>query len=637
MSVARKASAGAEPAEPVAASAGTGATPIVTILLLAGALVLWAWSLPDIDPDAMQELGLVTILPIAVWTSIGLVVLAFVLSLRPSTVRGPLPFLTLTGLILVLHATPAIAYGTLRYSWAWKHLGIVDFIQRHHSLDPEATYLAAYHNWPAFFAAFATIGDWLHLDSLGLSEIARYFPPAMNFLYLLVLPQVFRRFTDDWRLIWLSCGLFLVGNWVGQDYFSPQGSAFLFYLVILAFVLGPLQPVPAGSEPAAMPLSGRIRRFQLWASRAMPEPRVRPGSMLRITSAALVLALTLAIVATHQLTPLLLILALGGLFLLGRLGFGYVLFAIIAEIVWLFYFADAFFSASMNDLVAQFGAMNADMTAKLADLAVVSPAQRIVSMASRGLSAAIVALAVLGGIRRLLAHQVDGAAAALALAPMPLLVMTPYGGEIIFRAYYYALPFLAFFAAALIFPTLDKGVSRLWFLPMTVLTLVLVAGFLLANNGKDRQYRFSPDEVAAADWLYTNAPSGSLLIEGSRNYPSQFRNYERFRYVPISLEPPETRNEILADPTGVLGRWLSEAPKAGYVIITRSQQADVDDLGIMPKGALARIDVALMGSPRFILVKATADARVYALNPVVAKFGRWLPEPDDIPEATTSD
>ena len=43
-------------------------------------------------------------------------------------------------------------------------------------------------------------------------------------------------------------------------------------------------------------------------------------------------------------------------------------------------------------------------------------------------------------------------------------------------------------------------------------------------------YVFTTEEVAAATWLADNAPEGSLLVEGSRNYPTQFHNYEYFRY-----------------------------------------------------------------------------------------------------------
>ena len=39
-------------------------------------------------------------------------------------------------LLALVHGTPAVLYGTLRYSWAYKHVGIVDYILRTGTVDP---------------------------------------------------------------------------------------------------------------------------------------------------------------------------------------------------------------------------------------------------------------------------------------------------------------------------------------------------------------------------------------------------------------------------------------------------------------------------------------------------------------------
>ena len=50
------------------------------------------------------------------------------------------------------------------------------------------------------------------------------------------------------------------------------------------------------------------------------------------------------------------------------------------------------------------------------------------------------------------------------LSPLPLIVANSYGGEMVFRVYLFALPFVAFFAAASLFPDAgsrrDPGASR---------------------------------------------------------------------------------------------------------------------------------------------------------------------------------
>lgn len=189
---------------------------------------------------------------------------------------------------------------------------------------------------------------------------------------------------------------------------------------------------------------------------------------------------------------------------------------------------------------------------------------------------------------------------------------TSYGGEAVFRIFFFALPFIALLAAGLFFPTAEKGQSRLTTPIFALLSVPLILGFLLANNGKDRQYRFTEDEVTAAHWLYSRAGPGTLLVEAARSYPSQFLNYENFIYLPITNESRDEREKILADPARVLARWFSDPDwQDGYVILTRSQQAYAEAMGILPKGALDRMAMDLIASPDFLLVYTNRDARVF--------------------------
>ena len=48
---------------------------------------------------------------------------------------------------------------------------------------------------------------------------------------------------------------------------------------------------------------------------------------------------------------------------------------------------------------------------------------------------------------------------------------------------------------------------------------VLLAAFMFAYLGKERANYFTDDEIAVVTRFYDSAPAGSLLIEGSRNYP----------------------------------------------------------------------------------------------------------------------
>jgi hypothetical protein len=124
--------------------------------------------------------------------------------------------------------------------------------------------------------------------------------------------------------------------------------------------------------------------------------------------------------------------------------------------------------------------------------------------------------------------------------------------------------------------------------------------------------------------LYSSAPPGSLLVEGAR-YPSQLRNYEYFNYVSIADEPPQSRAELMGNPTQVLARWLDDdSYRAGFVILTRSHKAYVDALHVMPPGTLDRIEQALLASARFNLVYASPHAMIFKLNRKLSGGGQWI-------------
>ena len=585
-------------------SAPSLATQLVAGALLVAGIGCWLLGLPAIDPTQLGPLGLIAILPLPIVFAYVLIIVGFALSLGPSLVATRWPLLFLVALVLLLHATPAISYETLRYSWAWKHIGVIDYIMRTGHTDPSARFLSAYHNWPAFFAFFAAIGGVLRLDALAIADLARFFPTFLNLAYLATLPFLLGNFTSDRRIVWTAAAIFLIGNWVGQDYFSPQGTSFLMYLILLTLLTGPLKqraaaaPVDASGAPVKGPW--------LWS---LPQEQPKAEYL------PLALLLIVAITATHQLTPLFVLGALFALFVIGRLGLGFFIFALVAELAWLLYFATPFIAPLLGELLAEFGSIGTATVGRLVDLHVVSEGQRIVSLGSRGLTVVVAGVALAGIVLRWLTGYRDVTALVLLAAPMPFLVATPYGGEIAFRLYFFALPFLSFFAATLFVAgsRLTSGLTPLRQGLLALLLLALVPGFLLANNGKDQQYRFSPSEVAAADWLYSNSEPGQLLIEGSRNYPSQFRNYENFVYVPLSEELDEIKEELLTQPDVLLARWLAQSERGGYIIITEGQKALYDNLGLMPAGSLQRIEDALLRSPLLKLAHSTADAMVFTL------------------------
>jgi O-antigen/teichoic acid export membrane protein len=564
------------------------ASPISSLAELGVVVGLWVVTLTLVDPRAMTDLGLISTLP---WTAVAaLALMAFSFA---RTLARPTPGWLLTSYPLALStlvfSTPPILYETPRYSWAWKHAGIVDFIDRTGTVDPQIDVLSVYHNWPGFFAANAMLSDLAGFDtSLSYAAWTELF---VNLLTLSAVLALLRALTTNPRTIAVGGWLFVLGNWVGQGYFSPQGINFVWYLIVVAVLL---RWFPGRSPASSPPDLSAARRVGL---------------------CAVVLLLLVSIASTHQLTPVVTVLTLAALVVLRQTSVRSLpVFMAVVVSAWVLYVAEPFTRTALRDALAEVGTVGSNLEGTLIGYGTASDGQILVSLATRLFTLGFCLLAGLGLLTSWRSGRRDYSALVLAVVPFLIVGFSTYGNEVVFRAYLFAMPGLAFFAAVLLWPPgTTAGRRRAALVGVVTLPLMLGSGF--AQFGNDRQYYFTPEEVAAAEFVYDTAPPDSLLIEGSRSYPSQFRNYERFTYVPIAREDPEDIQRILDDPVQAMTRWMSDTDtyRASYLIITRSQIVTTTARGEIPGDGLLRIEEALRSSPEFRVVFENRDATVFQL------------------------
>jgi hypothetical protein len=243
------------------------------------------------------------------------------------------------------------------------------------------------------------------------------------------------------------------------------------------------------------------------------------------------------------------------------------------------------------------------------------------------LTGVVAAAGIAGWLHSARHHRANPGALVLMAAPLLLVALTAYGGEILFRVYTFALPGAAFFIASLM--VLRRSARRAAATVLAVSTM-LVPAFLVSHLGNERMYSFTTEEVELVTALYETAPAGSLIVEGSRNYPAQSRRYESFRYVPLDREPPPTRERIVAEPDLELERWLDDPEyTATYILLTRSMRIQTETLGTMPEDGLQHIETSLRASPRFTILASNADGVVFTL---AARQGDGPPIPLDAEE-----
>ncbi len=564
--------------------------------LLAIAVALWLSSLRDIDLRAMTDVGLLSVLPTTFFLALALLTVGFVFVLEHQPEKHRLVAAYLATFSAAAHATPAILYGTVRYSWSWKHLGIVDYIQRTGSVDPDAAFLQIYHGWPGVFSATAWLADITGIDP---QTIAIWTPVTLSLLSLAALSVVFRLFVDDPRTVALALWLFVIANWVGQEYFSPQGVTYTMYLGLLAIAL-PLERRAASDDG----------RFTLQADVGVTTDSKRARLVMRLA----ILAIVVAIVASHQLTPIMVVVTFLVVAAMRVARTAWISVATVAAMLaWISGPAFTYIRENALDATDTFGSPAATTGESVLDTARISVGQAIVVVADRFLAEALLVLAIVGLVvvwRRGKGVIVLGS---LLAAPIALL-LTDYGGEVLFRSYLFASPWIALCGAIGLMATTDGSSSNLRIGLRSLVATVLVVAFLFAYLGKERTNYFTPDEIAVTTWLYENAPPNTLLIEGTPNYPGQALNYENFFYVPISREPDSSIAKMNADPEAQLHRWMTnDEYDASYFILTRGMYNEQRSIPSVPDGMFERMDVALRASDRFEIVQSNSDATVWTI------------------------
>ena len=470
---------------------------------------------------------------------------------------------------------------------------------------------------PGFFTLFAYL-----FEVAGIKNVvgfASWAPVFFNLMTTGALVLIFKASTNDRRLIWQGVWFYFLANWVGQDYFAPQTLNYFLHLVIIGVCLAWFRSEMQPGEQINIrwrflhPLTDFLYDLRKRAA-ASDAQELKAPPMQRVALLLLIITLFVVIVTSHQLTPLMTILAVSGLVIFQRCrATSLPLLMLVITTLWVVYGALFFLQSELDYLLRTFGSITNNVDANLIDLSNATSEQQVVALAGRILTISMLVLALLGCIQRIRRNQWDLSLMLLGFTPFFVLATNGYGGEVVFRVYLFAMPFLAFFAAALFYPTIDKGNSRWMVVANVALSLLIFTGFNFAYFGKDSVYFYDRDEEAAARFLYQVAPPNSLLIEGSPNYPSKFQNYEYFTYVPISRERKADQLRVLADPVAVLGRWMSSDDYAkSYLIITTSQKQEIDLLpGTLPPGSLDTIEKALLASPNFAVIYENKAARIF--------------------------
>ncbi len=602
-----------ELASPIQALRTIEVMDIVCALLPLGAFSLWLISLRAINLDNMTDIGLVSVFPPTLLIALFCMTSSFCLTLQRSRLRTPLLVLHFAFLIFMLYGVTAMVEAQVRFATVYRHAGYTEYIMRTGSVDPT---LDAYFSWPGFFALCAFLTRLAGYHSL--LAYAAWAPVFYNIIYMGPLYMIFTACTRDKRIVYLSMWLFCLTNWIGQDYLSPQGLNFFLYLVIIGILLTWFKTPANAPIPPLAPRLSRIRFApQIYAWLRAPDAYTQPSEpRQRRLLLAVLLAVFAFVVFSHQLTPFFTILGVSALVFSGRVSVKWLPFVMAAmTAAWILIMTQTYLAGHMDQVLGGFGHLFNSLSQNVSNRVAGDPEHTFIARMRIVMTGVVWGLAALGAFLRLRRGYQDATLVLLALAPFPLFIIQPYGGEMLLRTYMFALPPMVFFIATLFYALPRAALSRRYTLAMALLCAFLLGGFLFTRYGNEHMDYMTTNEFEGVQKLYAIAPPQSLLVEGWNGTPWQFQDFEK--YPLVSLSDDDTLSTAISkhDAQAIIHFMIQKKYKGAnaYLIFTRSQKITFDSMSGLQPGALTQLENTISASGNFNLVYRNPDVQIFQL------------------------
>ncbi|MBB5962330.1 hypothetical protein [Planomonospora venezuelensis] len=601
--------------------------------------------LRGVEVADIDGLGLISALPGAAFAAILLMITAFFVTIAQNTDRKFLLLFQISAITFALHGASALIHDEPRFHTAYVHAGFVEFIARTGESSP---ILDARFAWPGFFALVAFVTRAAGITDL--TTLMQWTPLLSNLLYLLPFVLILRQVVATTRARWFAALLFVVVQWIGQDYFSAQGFTYAIYLAFVAILLRWFGRVEPRETPPKT--GGRLRRLLIRLGRLTPgELGHTTGVYDRSIMLIMLIGLFVAATTAHQITPFMMLGALTGLILLRRssLTWAAPFFFGLIVLAWISYQTTTFWSGHLDQLFGGLGRILQNLQSNTGDRIEGSDAKHaLVLMARLGICAVILLLAAVGLLRRVRRGVGDRAALLLLCVPVLALGLQSYGGEIGLRIYMFALPGACILAAYAFFPNLPAGTAdnpdetvpirrrnirfdphltrRISLLLAAACALALSMAFLVARYGNEQFERVSTGEVAAMHYVYQHdEPSARVLYlvpqigeEVTPSIPWGEEDFDKIRYEQVLVD----KNPAVI--SSVIDK-LKLSPPNTYLVVSRGQAAYLQLNHGYPDAWDRRLRAALDAAPLLKQVYGNEDAAVYTLRSYPK--GAEIPEP----------
>jgi hypothetical protein len=563
------------------------------------ALALWTMALPVVDLARIDDWGLISALPITFYVALAVAVVVAVAAAFDPAANSWRTVVGIAPLLLVIYGTLPILSSTIRYPWSYKHVGVIRLLDDTGRLHP---HVDIYNNFSGFFGVGALVRGAAGADPTQYGAWAQLAGEAMVLVAVGSLAHVATR---NAKVARLTVVVYLITNWVGQNYFAPQTLASLLSIAVLALVWSWF--TDGGTR--RLPIVGRGLDSLAPTAGALP---VGSGRWWRRGAVTIVFY---GLLLTHPLTPVATIGVLAGLVVIGWLrdrallamltGAG--LLCVIRVSV---YVTDRAFRLGFGGSPTGNAGGNLDYSDAPGAVVAVGQLTRLFSLSVWG-------SAVLGALLCVWARRRIGLVLVAAIVPFGIPLVQSYGGEAVYRVYLYSLPLMAALIAwgiVALTPVSPRARLPQPTVAASGMCLVLTAGFLVAHFGRERINLVDPSEVRMEEYIAANVADPALIGQLSGSYPAKATaRYPSLQtsdtYTPEVLSmldpsptlPPSSVLDQVADDFAAL------TDGTAYVVVSPGMIDAIHQLDALP---LENTDDAvrfLTSNPRFRVVARIDD------------------------------
>jgi hypothetical protein len=581
------------PSTPVGEGLAPRSPQVPAIVTVVGAVIAGV-GIARTSPGDIGGLGLLNALDPAYLVGVAVVIIGATLEAFSPGRRNAWFVGHVVVLVLLLHGATGLIETYARFPSAYLHVGFADQIAERGSLLRE---LDARFNWPSFFSGGALVQQ--ATGGAPLFWALRFFPVLVTLVVAVLVDALGRATHVSLHRRRAAVLLFVLADWIGQDYFSPQATALV--LALTAIVLT-LTNFGAG---------GLRDPWARWVGAAPQRLRYEPSDWRRAGVLAVLCLLAAAMVTGHQITSGFLALSTLGLAVTGssRLR-AFPFLVVVATIGWVSFAAEPYWSGHLQTLTGSAGRVQVLVQQNVSARAAHGTHDRALVVDSRLAFTALLVLALLVSclvMRR--RGQLSVPLACLAICPWPMLLLQAYGGEMALRVLLVTLPTIALLAASAFLPE-RRRVRGAHQVALAVILIALLPLFLVARYGNESYEQIASSDLRVLDRLYADQPGKTLVMTADSKGPRFSSRVGDVRFVTLHGRRPVDIVHETADRPGYPSRYVWFGPT-------------MDAYGVQLEGErpgwTIRLADQLVGTGRFVVADRNHGSVLLRFVPAAGK------------------